>query len=697
MTAALLLGVLLAAPSRAEPSAPAERTEVLRDAMDRFLEGDYEKAAKGYAYLMTLGSLDADVAASLALAHRELKRPDQAAAYWLKATLLAPDDPFLWNGRAWNYLALGRFREARDSFRKAVEVSSASALGTEARFGLGLAESLDGNLQSAVESLESAHRLGGPGLQAAVLGELGRVAARRRLLPRAATFLTASLGHDRRQEDVARELGAIYEKTGQASAAWQAYKLTLDLDPAASDAAERAKKLESAIRGRPADSMPLVRMARPLLRSAADEPAAAGPDLRVALFSGDDGRPRHLTRFYVMGSTGTHLYDVRLGERIDTLPVFAQWEVIYRPDNRVIEVRDTSSRIVYVTRQPLRFEPSVPGHSVLIKNPEPTDIRGIDLSDRELRGSTELIPTPLGFHLVNELPLERYLYGIVGNMVPRTRTDEAYKAGAVLLRTRVLERMRTAPSNPERTHLCDSKACIPYVGLARERELSTQAVRATRGVTLRLGPGRALEYHQSCGGVAAGGVQDRPARKPAPEHLAAFERLLHDPPDRADFSEATADAPAVWTRWARVLDAEALRRAAERFKPVGPVKDVRVLRRDAEGRVVSLLVAGAHGEVRAEGYDAVTEVLSPGSTRSSLFSLQPIYRGRRLSRLIVWGAGSGHGRGLCIAGTLGQAHLGRGYRSILAHYFPGASVSGAAPSERRPPPRKRRPPPRKRR
>ncbi|MBI5201361.1 MAG: hypothetical protein HY925_07230, partial [Elusimicrobia bacterium] len=59
--------------------------------------------------------------------------------------------------------------------------------------------------------------------------------------------------------------------------------------------------------------------------------------------------------------------------------------------------------------------------------------------------------------------------------------------------------------------------------------------------------------------------------------------------------------------------------------------------------------------------------------------------GKVLTQLVVWGAGTGDGHGLCVAGAMGQAHLGRKYRTILAHYFPGGEVKGA-PDE--PPPGK---------
>jgi stage II sporulation protein D len=39
------------------------------------------------------------------------------------------------------------------------------------------------------------------------------------------------------------------------------------------------------------------------------------------------------------------------------------------------------------------------------------------------------------------------------------------------------------------------------------------------------------------------------------------------------------------------------------------------------------------------------------------------------------GRGSGHGAGLCQWGAAGFAREGKGYREILAHYYPGTEIA----------------------
>ncbi|MFH1725943.1 MAG: SpoIID/LytB domain-containing protein [Elusimicrobiota bacterium] len=688
LMAALLCGAGAAWAADAEadrlPAGPGEEglsagaSEIQRAKRDSFIEylnGRYEGAASGYRYLAQLGSMDPALIANLALMLRDAGEPQEAAAHWLKATLLDPESALLWNQRGWNYLALGRLREARDCFRKAGNTAKRPDDAGEASFGLGLTDSLDGNSKAAVDSLRSTLDRN-PYLRPAAAAELGRVHLHARRYPQALPFLTMSLSQDPMQATVARDLGYAYDKTGQPKAAWQAYKLGLDLDPNDAGMLRGKKAVEKYITGRPEDALPLVRLARPMFRGpeAGSELDRKPPLLRVAMFSGPDGRPRHLRRFFVMGSTTTRLWDVRLADEVtQAASPFRQWVVEFRVDNRVIEIRDTSGNIIYVTKQPFRFEPVASGYTILLKNPEPTDIVGIDLSDRELRGAVEVIPTPEGFHIVNEVPLEEYLFSVIGQALPHESPNEAYKALAVFIRTKVLEMKRRGRRNPERTDFCDSSHCLSYFGLARERTAGTSAVRETRGVRILLPPGFPLEHHPSCAWATASGIQDR--QTPALVFRSPFdlERLVRRYPDDKLYHQASALVPASWERWVRQVDAGELRARVDAVKPVGPILNVRVRRRDQTGRVLSLVVVGTRDAVEITGLPAIRDLLAPGSLRSGLFSVQPLYKGRRLRSLLLWGAGTGDGKGLCIAGTLGQAHLGRDFSRILRHYFTQAA------------------------
>ncbi|HAH05266.1 MAG TPA: hypothetical protein DCM05_01880 [Elusimicrobia bacterium] len=689
---ALFLAVL----AFAVPAFSSETDEVTRSAYLDFMEGRYDKAASGYRYLETVGTIDAARAADLAIVLREDGKPDEAGAHWMKATLLAPQEPFYWNQRGWSYLSLGQLKDARESFRKSIEVSTAAQAWAEAQFGLGLAESIDGNLKAAYPALQAAIARS-PYLVPAAAAELGRITVRQRRYPQSVPFFTMSLSQDPSQPEVARAIGEVYEKTGQGEAAWQAYRLALDIDPFDERALERRAKLMDYLERRPTESLPLRRLARPLVRepdeagAAAAEASSKSPPLRVLLYTNRQGAPAHLTKFYVMASADFRVVDVKIGE-VDQGKAGTQFEVSFRPDNRVLELRDVSNNVRYVTKQAFRFEPRAKWGTVLVKSPEVQDIKGVDISDREFRGAVEVVPTPMGFHLVNEVPLEDFLPAVIGHLVPQGSPPEAFKAMAVLMRTRVSAALAQPPENAERAQLTDSLRDLRYDGITAESLAAMRGVRETMGIAMIPPPGQAVEFHKACGWETAAFIQDRPVPVLPLRSPLELERLVHDFPDAKQYDEASAVVPSIWSRWVRVFQADGLRKNLERTRKIGPLQGVRVLRRDPTGRVQALKVIGSRGETLLQGQEEIEAFLSPGSLRSTIFSLQPLYVGRSLSGLIVWGAGTGHGRGLCVAGAVGQSHLGRSFAAILRHYFPNAQLPGYHEPPPKPAPRVRKEP-----
>ena len=60
-------------------------------------------------------------------------------------------------------------------------------------------------------------------------------------------------------------------------------------------------------------------------------------------------------------------------------------------------------------------------------------------------------------------------------------------------------------------------------------------------------------------------------------------------------------------------------------------------------------------------------------SRSHLYSSAFVVD-KESDRFVLRGAGWGHGVGLCQIGAAVMASEGKGYREILAHYYPGATV-----------------------
>lgn len=132
---------------------------------------------------------------------------------------------------------------------------------------------------------------------------------------------------------------------------------------------------------------------------------------------------------------------------------------------------------------------------------EPT-ARPLEIETRAYRGALEIFGnTRRTLTVVNELPLEDYLRGVVPNELNPAAFGqlEALKAQAVAARTYIQRNM--GQYRKEGYDICATDACQVYFGVLTEDPLATQAVMDTRGVvaTYNGRPINAL-YSSTCGG-----------------------------------------------------------------------------------------------------------------------------------------------------------------------------------------------------
>ncbi len=107
---------------------------------------------------------------------------------------------------------------------------------------------------------------------------------------------------------------------------------------------------------------------------------------------------------------------------------------------------------------------------------------------------------------------------------------------------------------------------------------------------------------------------------------------------------------------------------------VGTLRDLKVVKRGVSGRIVALEVVGSRGRQTVRGFD-VRNLLDLRETLAA-FEIQRDRAGEIIA-VAFHGKGWGHGVGLCQVGAYGMALRGEGYRAILAHYYPGTTLSSA--------------------
>ena len=284
----------------------------------------------------------------------------------------------------------------------------------------------------------------------------------------------------------------------------------------------------------------------------------------------------------------------------------------------------------------------------------------------------------------NQLPAEKLLRGLVPAEIYPSAPPDALKAQAVSARGELLAKVgHRHLADPY--HLCSDVHCQVYAGLQREDERTSRAVKETAGEMLFLNE-RLVDtvYSASCGGHTehnehVWGTAPDPALRGRPDG----EKTMGEVTDEAvrTWVTSTPDSFCGSTRygassfrWKKKVMVDTLRKGMRAQNlDAGVVRDIRVLQRGVSGRAIQIEVSGSRGKVKISGELWIRKAL--GGLKSSLFTFDTTRgpSGHPVSFHFV-GAGFGHGVGMCQTGAIGRATAGQGYKTILGHYYGGASV-----------------------
>lgn len=116
------------------------------------------------------------------------------------------------------------------------------------------------------------------------------------------------------------------------------------------------------------------------------------------------------------------------------------------------------------------------------------------------RGTMEIEKTQQGFLLVNELPLDEYLYSVVPSEMPASYPQEALAVQAVSARTYAYSHMKKSNMQKYGAHVDDSASFQVYNNM-NENQATTMACRQTAGqiVCYQGKPATTYFYSTSCG------------------------------------------------------------------------------------------------------------------------------------------------------------------------------------------------------
>jgi len=286
-----------------------------------------------------------------------------------------------------------------------------------------------------------------------------------------------------------------------------------------------------------------------------------------------------------------------------------------------------------------------------------------------------------GIVVVNRLPVEDYLRGVVPLEIGPRRGDErgAVEAQAVAARSYTLARIQVKAGSP--WQLLGNTGDQAYGGVDAERPESDAAVKSTAGLALTFrGKVVLAPYFSTCGGSTAG--SEEVFRSDGEPYLKRVSDRRPGQDGRAwcDISPSFA--------WERSLSASELQAVLERYLRqyasvaagrLPSVVDTRAIGQTPSGRVSGLEIVAADGQrwtVRGNDIRFVLRSASGAILPSTYFSLAAARSpDGGLARLALRGAGNGHGVGMCQWGAIGRARAGHDFRAILRAYYPGTEVS----------------------
>lgn len=316
----------------------------------------------------------------------------------------------------------------------------------------------------------------------------------------------------------------------------------------------------------------------------------------------------------------------------------------------------------------------------------PDGNRLVEFRGKRYRGILRSIATDSGTLIVNVLPLEDYLKGVVPLELGERPAAEraALEAQAIAARSYAVSRLGAARAGRGRSEHFDLVASTSdqvYGGASAEQTNAGAAVDATRGLVLLYG-GRVITapYSSACGGETAA-AEEAWSGQPV-----AYLRRVSDRIGRSQRYYCDI-APRFY--WERSVSGAELDAAVARYlrtitdvPPSGPgdVRALQVAERFRSGRVKVLEVRTARGTFDVGGNDARAILRAPSGEPlpSSYFSLTT-EGADGIARVVLRGNGYGHGVGMCQWGAIGRARAGQSARTILRTYFPGTDI-GPIPS-----------------
>lgn len=332
------------------------------------------------------------------------------------------------------------------------------------------------------------------------------------------------------------------------------------------------------------------------------------------------------------------------------------------------------------------------------------------------QGKIEIRVLEDSLNVINEVPLETYLYSVVSSEMPSGCNEEALKAMAICTRGYAYVKMHDKSFDAYHAHLDDSTLCQVYNNVYATAE-SVKAVRDTYGMVPvyedkvivplyfstscgttctndEIWGGQAYPYYMSCLDTIEKQNIDLSSEE-------AFEDFIDNGP-----GYETIDHDMPYYRWSIAFTREEISQAVnsmleERISissdnikeknqdgelkttditDIGEIKSIKVVERSKSGVVNTIEIQGSLATVQISGQTNIRNIITPvnqdiirqdKSKVTGWTSLpSPYYYVKEENDgFVIYGGGFGHGVGMSQSGAEILAEQGYNYKFILRHYY----------------------------
>lgn len=344
------------------------------------------------------------------------------------------------------------------------------------------------------------------------------------------------------------------------------------------------------------------------------------------------------------------------------------------------------------------------------------------------RGSLEIVSYDQGLTIVNELPLEEYLYSVVPSEMPTSYGKEALKVQAVCARSYAYNQLLTNQYSEYGAHVDDSTSFQVYNNV-EENESSIAAVKDTYGKVLDYDGEVITAYYFSTSSGYTSSASEVWMNNTPLEYLTGKLQVDEDKTEELDLTEEknfrdfiinddydTYDSDFAWYRWQTKISLDDIKKTIDAklksrynansrliltlvdgkyvstpIDTVGNIKSITITKRATGGVATEIIIKGSKNTVKVISEYNIRILLSPSGndvvrkddSKISNMSLLPsafiiideIKSDDKLTGYKIRGGGYGHGVGMSQNGVKAMVEDGFKYEEILEHYYTGVDIA----------------------